>query len=599
MTAARNGPEPLKLDVPESQIAPDFPPISSLFLIYFDIKAGYTVAWKRALPGVEVEGVVEYKSLPSGLHTVSEDLIYFIHESHAGLSAFINAPADEESRNARMIAVGIMVPLSYGRLGRSWKHADMLKKMARELIVDTSNTKILEDFWEEHKSTESVISRESDSALLDSPSFLSIQPTHSSQSKPKHGRNRLASDGTALLPPGHNLSSYHPAWSLPHLLDTFGPLIFPLHRAALLRKRILIIGHAPVHETCNFVYDISVLSNIPLAVCDLLSPSAPPQKLKPLFSIGVHDIPFLGEELRGGKASATTLDSDAETAGEKDQGWIACTTDSILAMKKSLYDVLISMPPPYSEGAKEKVWPKIESPQGIEMKATQRDLRRYKALRWALSCRSSPPSPGAESSTRPRPTSSASTIRTHDDPLLDLPETDSLIEPLSWSALAYSGFMWWASAGERRLQTDEEAESDAILLTGLNLAQPLQISGKSTTSISSIRTTDSPAQQEMAIIAYFHRMTTQILSILSDIIDSADSDDDREDQALSPGSGETSEEEQGGPAVYVGSTDIARMGLDVWSASDKLFIEAIAQEYFGVRAQVEGRNIDICGIKIC
>ena len=74
---------------------------------------------------------MEYKSLPSGLHTVKEDLIYFVHDNHAGLSAFVNAPAAEESRNARMIAVGVMVPLSYGRLGRAWKHAEKLKEMAR------------------------------------------------------------------------------------------------------------------------------------------------------------------------------------------------------------------------------------------------------------------------------------------------------------------------------------------------------------------------------------------------------------------------------------------------------------------------------------
>jgi hypothetical protein len=113
----------------------DLPSISALFLIYFDIKAGYTIGWKRSLPGIELEGVVEYKSLPSGLHTVKEDLIYFVHENQAGLSAFLNVPAAEESRNARMIAVGAMVPLSYGRLGRCWKHADRLKDMARYVII--------------------------------------------------------------------------------------------------------------------------------------------------------------------------------------------------------------------------------------------------------------------------------------------------------------------------------------------------------------------------------------------------------------------------------------------------------------------------------
>jgi hypothetical protein len=131
MAAARRGQEPLNLDLSNGVTTMDSPPISALFLIYFDIKAGYTIGWKRSLPGIELEGVVEYKSLPSGLHTVKEDLIYFVHDNHAGLSAFINAPAAEESRNARMIAVGVMVPLSYGRLGRSWKHAEDLKRMAR------------------------------------------------------------------------------------------------------------------------------------------------------------------------------------------------------------------------------------------------------------------------------------------------------------------------------------------------------------------------------------------------------------------------------------------------------------------------------------
>jgi hypothetical protein len=131
MAAVRRGQPPLRVDLPDPVTTADVPPLSALFLIYFDIKAGYTVGWKRSLPGIELEGVVEYKSLPSGLHTVPEDLIYFVHEEFAGLSAFVNTPAEEESRNARMIAVGILVPLSYGRLGRSWKHVDALKELAQ------------------------------------------------------------------------------------------------------------------------------------------------------------------------------------------------------------------------------------------------------------------------------------------------------------------------------------------------------------------------------------------------------------------------------------------------------------------------------------
>jgi hypothetical protein len=138
MATVRRDKWSINLDLPNNQ-PNDLPPVSALFLIYFDVKAGYTIGWKRSLPGIELEGVVEYKSLPSGLHTVKDDLIYFVHQNNAGISAFINAPAAEESRNARMLAVGAMVPLTYGRLGRCWKHAEKLKEMAKYVILVTVN----------------------------------------------------------------------------------------------------------------------------------------------------------------------------------------------------------------------------------------------------------------------------------------------------------------------------------------------------------------------------------------------------------------------------------------------------------------------------
>ena len=133
MAAPRRTSHPSLSSLPSNHISPpDLPPISALFLIEFDVKAGYTIVWKSAEPGLEIEGLVEYKSLPSGLHTVTHDLIYFVHEgAHAGMSAFVNEPCEEEgARHVRMIAVGVLVPLSYGRLGRAWKHAEALKRMA-------------------------------------------------------------------------------------------------------------------------------------------------------------------------------------------------------------------------------------------------------------------------------------------------------------------------------------------------------------------------------------------------------------------------------------------------------------------------------------
>lgn len=254
MAASRRGQPPLSVRLPQptASVLPDLPPISALFLIDFDVKAGYTIIWKRAVPGLELEGTVEYKSLPSGLHTVSDDLIYFVHDGgHAGLSAFVNTPTDEEeTRHARMIAVGVLVPLSYGRLGRAWRHAEGLKDIAAKLAADRKQSQLLEDYWEKNGMRGTTALQPLKDTPLESP-LLSIKPSRLGLGK-GHARTRSASDGTALIPPGHRLSPFHPAWSLTSLLDTFGPLIFPIHRAALLRKRILISCHAPVHEICNF-----------------------------------------------------------------------------------------------------------------------------------------------------------------------------------------------------------------------------------------------------------------------------------------------------------------------------------------------------------
>lgn len=58
-------------------------------------------------------------------------LRYFVHEDCAGVSAFVNSPGAKQERNARFLAVGALVPLSLGRLGKAWRHAQNLKRLAR------------------------------------------------------------------------------------------------------------------------------------------------------------------------------------------------------------------------------------------------------------------------------------------------------------------------------------------------------------------------------------------------------------------------------------------------------------------------------------
>lgn len=77
------------------------------------------------------------------------------------------------------------------------------------------------------------------------------------------------SDATALEMSKPALAPYHPALSLPEFLDSFGPLVFPLYRAALLRKRILLVAEAPIHQACNYgmhfsfciIFNLLLISN--------------------------------------------------------------------------------------------------------------------------------------------------------------------------------------------------------------------------------------------------------------------------------------------------------------------------------------------------
>ncbi|KAH6687414.1 hypothetical protein F5X68DRAFT_152987 [Plectosphaerella plurivora] len=647
MTSSRRGQPPLTVRLPPAGPGPapfpDLPPVSALFLIEFDVKAGYTIAWKQAESGIDLEGLVEYKSLPSGLHTVSEDLIYFVHErSHAGLSAFVNVPCDEEdARNARMLAVGVLVPLSEGRLGRAWRHAQALKDLASTVVEDRTRVDLLEAYWDKTRasatSTTSPLAASSETPL--EPPLLSSQ---TDRLKKGHNRSRSASDGAALIPPGHRLSPFHPAWSLVSLLDTFGPLIFPIHRAALLRKRILISCNAPVHEVCDFVYNLSVLSNIPHSVTEILDPAAPSHRLRPLFSIGVHDISFLLDDYAASKRPKAPA-SETDPADEAGTGWIACTTDSILAMKDTLWDMLITLPPAHSSAAREKVWPTVECPRGVSVKATQRDLRRFRALKTGLARlnatsttlhpRTAERSPSAASDSIKLTTGGFPVPATANDSL------DTVVEPASWAALAYSGFLWWASAGEQgRSDEHEEAALDASLLADIapNPAHPnprtpaSAAPGASLASLTKRKSTasvanapDDEAKTELAIIAYFHRLTTQILSVMSDVVESAEDgyepysddedgdeprtgaraagsgdEDESESAPLNPGSDEEDDEDPL-PVVRIDSHAVESMGLDVWNAHDTAFLKELAAQYFAREARVEGKGVEVCGLRVC
>ncbi|KAJ5586484.1 hypothetical protein N7450_006271 [Penicillium hetheringtonii] len=562
------------------------PGIAALFVIRFDIRTGYVVSWKRTTSGVDVEGVVEYKSLPSGLHNVKDDLVYFVHDQYAGISSFLNQPAEEAERNAKMFAIGVLVPLSSGRLGKSWRHAPRLRDLTLKYAADMSNEQPLSDYWDAfHIGGPDTSAADSP---VDSPVSLRFRPGD----RPENlSRGRAFSDALVLETFRPALTPFHPASSLPNFIDSFGPLIFPLYRAALLRKRILFMTEAP-H-----------LSQIPLL--QALPPGyIPPLRPRPLFNIGIHDIPYLSS------FDTTRSNQDAET----DPSWIACSTDTVLTMKPELE--------------------KESARKTYLLKATQRDARRYgmlrRGLRHFVADRSI--SPEAEHESDSDSTYSSSPV----------------VEPISWTRLAYNSFIWWASAGEHRdgLSEEEEEhqiEQDARLLASVeSLAYPVPNS----TNRRSFQGEDGGQEpQEVALVAYFRRLTTQIFFTLAGAIarhDSESSDDDgtnpyhdspylddpeNDDSNLSLSMSRQSihtdddqapllrqrsnanhvyhtPDTQGRDGscnedpVTITIADMAEMGLDVWSATDRIFVEELVSLWWGRPAHVDSARIRCCGISI-
>ncbi|KAL9094986.1 MAG: hypothetical protein Q9165_002588 [Trypethelium subeluteriae] len=641
------------------------PLLAAAFLIVFDLKVGYSVAWKRSSSDIELDGAVEYKSLPSGLHNVKQDLIYFTHGDYAGISAFVSGTAAESERNARLVAVGILVPLSSGRLGQSWLHTHHLQDLAARIAKDTTDTNALEDYWNKYRSDGSP------SSAVDT-SKESLDPTAFPNGSSSHRRSRAFSTAAGLLPSEQGLHPSHPARSMLRFLDTFGPLSFPLYRASLLRKRILIIAEPPVRESCNFVYDLSIISTIPSSAADVLISDShikdPPLRFRALFSVGIHDIPQL---------------SAMATAPAQQQGWVACSTDEVLAMKSQLYDLVVELPPGYASTSKTegrpKRWPKITTSTQKPIKATQRDLRRYSTLRQDLHALANPSIPTPSRSPRtPRktpdrdqdPSSSGapySADTTADTaPLLPSQSNDStspppedsdsnsndndnqdadptpITEPKTWSALAYSSFLWWASAGERDPaspsdQDDEEAADGALFSVSAASLAPSPSPARDARRRGSVRSRPRSGVfaaggggREMVVMAYFQGWTAGLVEGLAGVVERESGDvgvevgvgdgvdgreagreregeeeegregsgsDGGERDGDGDGDGEDDAQEDLEP-VLVTADDLAKLGLDSWSASDKAFVEEAMRLWFGREADVKTSGVECCGVRI-
>jgi hypothetical protein len=121
----------------------------------------------------------------------------------------------------------------------------------RAQVNSPEDTTALEEYWEQHKLKPNA-----------RPSQLPEDSSTDDLTRRTNGyhKARTMSTATTFIAANHALTPHHPALALISSIKLFGPLIFPIYRAALLRKRILIVTDTPVEFACNLGRDWKMIS---------------------------------------------------------------------------------------------------------------------------------------------------------------------------------------------------------------------------------------------------------------------------------------------------------------------------------------------------
>lgn len=331
--------------------------------------------------------------------------------------------------------------------------------------------------------------------------------------------------------------------------------------------------------TSTAVHVLSFLSTLPLAASNIIQ-DATLMHPKPLFNIGINDITHL-QSLLPQRANDST-----EGSITSDIGWIACTSDALIATKIDLYNLKVDLSSTSSH-------PTICLSSGGQIKGTQRDARRYHRLRHALSA-STDIDFNVQFSDAASNQDETPLLRTRsqDSRASTLPrqisEHRESTDALPWPAAAYESIMSWTWADESAAGLDAEDEHDQELYDDVRTkAQASTQQSVRRVDAETVISLPLPSPEE-TVIAYFRGWTASILGTLAGIVESETRAHASQNTADTPFPGR----------IYVAKDDLVRMGLDVWSERDKEFVRAMSRKYFGVEADVAGASVELCGMRI-
>lgn len=495
------------------------PKVECLFVAKFDVKEGYKMIWSKSANNINTEGL-EYKALPSGIHEFEATTIYLSHKVQGkllyGLSRFrqlnLNETSNTDRDLVRMYSIGILLqplkrahwkPNEFANVG--WEHLDTIDETLNLFLKDEKLAHI--------------------EALYD----------------------KLTGNQLEFRKSTPNPMLNHPLSRLPTVLSMVGPLIFPMYKAGLLRKRIMIFNHPSrggdlIQEPNNrdhamsgaLAYLISLISVVPKDV--QFKPNDESVLFsQPLYTVGLHDL---------------------------DQGlgdnFIATTCDEILKYQKNLYDVGVIMPASDTEVCQ------VVDDALEPCKATFNDYAKFLKVYRKLP-RTEQVTSDDLSSIRTY-SSLFSAFRTGEDktsrlacePAWWLVDATS---PMSWREYIWLAFAWFASAGTTQRNAPnhclEDADSEAEEHRNTMRQQLMQLT---------------------MLVGHFHKLTKKWFYLIDEIV--AEVADDKTQNQRPNG-----QDAFGTPTTKIllelTHQDIVDMELDPYSSQDLDFVKSFVLLYWG------------------
>lgn len=320
--------------------------IVAIFHASFHPTKGNVVDWcLKASNDLSIDGV-EFSTLPSGLHLVNHDVVYFTKDTHPGVSVFRRRRTSEHGqRGFRLSALGVL--LARSSRPRPWLHVDALNALIDQIYTSVEERGICMS-----DQNQGVVLEPSEDAGDWEPARAFFEERMVRRADLR-GAGQWRGWSYELDNPAVPPTPSTPTLHLPHLLRILGPSTLTLYKHVLGRRRILIYTLPPVEPAC-------VLCHVAADLCF-------EAQCKTFYGgSGPHDTDDEegehsdGSSARGGglptrlsgrsREGITVLGmvtlSDLDKMhheGKTGRGWIACTTDAIFLEKPSYYDLVIDL----------------------------------------------------------------------------------------------------------------------------------------------------------------------------------------------------------------------------------------------------------------